>query len=551
MAAGRGSGMSTGQMDRVVGHLRGCALRRDEGGPTDAQLLDCFVRRRDEAAFAALVRRHGPMVLGLCRRIAGNVHDAEDAFQATFLVLVRRAASLGAAELVGNWLYGVAYRTALKARAANARRREREKQVEEMPQPAVEPEGGSAELRTILDRELSRLPDKYRVPVVLCELEGRSRREVAEQMRLPEGTLSSRLAAARKLLARRLSRRGLTLSGAALTAAVSGPLAARTVEAATLVAGVVSPRAAALAEGVLRAMTLSKLKIATVVLLTLGLFGTGAGRLTQPALAEKPAAKKEKGLKAVATEKEKKEQGPSVRGTVKAVDLAKKTIALTVIVDAAKKKTDEKTFDVAADAKISLGDVLSKKETPPAGKLADLIPGTGVDARLSVDKKTVVAISAWGPSIHGYVKSADPGKNTLTIGTKYSGKVQEMTFQVRKDARIIKDDGLGKKGDTPKEGTYADLVEGVPVLVQVSVHRKTALGIAIHGASLQGDVKSYDDGTKTLTVTVKEDAQIVDKELKVAKGARVSGNLVQGARVAVTLSVHDKDVATAVRVLKD
>jgi hypothetical protein len=302
-------------------------------------------------------------------------------------------------------------------------------------------------------------------------------------------------------------------------------------------------------------MTLSKLKIAAVVMLVLGLFGTGAVRLTQPALAEKPSAGKSAGkadgLKPVARQKEKKEQGPSLRGTVKSVDAGKNTITLTVAVDPGKKKTEEKSYEVAADATITLADVLSKKETAPAGKLADLIPGTAVDARLSVNKKSVVAITAFGPSIHGYVKSADPGKSTLTIGTKYSGKVQELTFQVRKEARIIKDDHLGKKGDTPKEGTFADLVEGVSVLVQASVNRKTALGITIQGASLQGTVASYDDGTKTLTVTVKEDAQVVDKPLKLAKGARVDGNLIQGARVAVTLSVHDKEVATAVRVLKD
>jgi RNA polymerase sigma factor (sigma-70 family) len=542
--------MSTGLLDRVVRHVHTAVLAGGRDGPTDGELLECFVRQRDELAFAALVRRHGPMVLGLCRRVVGNPQDAEDAFQATFLVLVRRAASLGAPELVGNWLYGVAYRTARKARAISARRRQREAQVEELPQPAVEPEGGAAELWGLLDQELNRLPDRYRVPVVLCELEGRSRREVARLLCLPEGTLSSRLAAARKMLARRLSRRGLALTG--LTAAVAPSLAATTARAA--VAGLVPAPVCALAEGVLQTMMLSKLKIAVAVLLVLGIFGTGAGLLTRTALADKPSLKPVK--QAVAVQKEKKEQGPSVHGTVKAVDAGKNTVTLTMMVTPGKKETEERTYDVASDARITLQDVLSKKETPPTGKLADLLPGTGVNVRLSVDKKSVVEIGAWGPTIHGYVKSADPGKHTLTIGTKYSGKPTEMTFQVLKDAKIIKDDGLGKKGDkkkayTPKEGTFADLVEGVPVLVRVSVNRKTALGIAIQGASLHGTIKSYDDGTRTLTVTVKEDAQIVDKALTLAKGANVSGDLVAGARVNVTLSVHDKGVASAVKVLKD
>ena len=539
--------MSAGQLDRVVRKVRAALAH---GGPTDGELLECFVRQRDELAFAALVRRHGPMVLGLCRRIVGNVHDADDAFQATFLVLVRRAASLGAPELVGNWLYGVACRTARKARARSARQRLRETQLEDLPQPTVEPEGGAAELRLLIDEDVSRLPERYRVPVVLCELEGRSRREVARLLRLPEGTLSSRLAAARKLLARRLSRRGLALAG--LTIGVPPALAERTIRAA--VAGVVPAPVLALAEGVLQTMTLSKGKIVAVVILGLCLFGTGAGLLTRPVLADKPAVGKTAG-KAAAAQK-KKEQGPSVRGTVKAVDAGKRTITLTVLLNPKKKETEERTYDVAANATITLQDVLTKRERTPAGKLADLMPGTGADVRLSVDRKSVVAISAWGPTIHGHVKSADPGKGTVTISTKQSGKVEQMIFQMVKGARIIKDDGLGRKGDKkkavePKEGTFADLVEGVPVLVRASVNRKKALGIAIQGAALHGTVKSYDAGTRTLTVTVKEDAQIVDKALTVAKGARVDGELVAGARVAVTLSVHDKGVATAAHVLKE
>src|SRR5262249_51181418 len=157
------------------------------------------------AAFAALLRRHGPMVLGVCRRLVSNASDAEDAFQATFLVLARKAASVVPRELVGNWLYGVAYRTALKAEALSARRRAVERQVEAVPDPPTSPEQVGRDLRPLLDRELERLPAKYRVPVVLCDLEGRTRREVAGQLGIPEGTLSSRLAAARKLLAGRLS----------------------------------------------------------------------------------------------------------------------------------------------------------------------------------------------------------------------------------------------------------------------------------------------------------------------------------------------------------
>jgi len=143
-------------MNRLLGHLRRIA----EQSRSDTDLLGHFIEEREEAAFAALLQRHGPMVLGVCRRILGNPHDAEDAFQATFLVLARKAASVRPREAVGNWLYGVAYRTALEARTKIARRRAREKQVSEMPQPEVKEESCWRELLPLLDREVHRLPDK-------------------------------------------------------------------------------------------------------------------------------------------------------------------------------------------------------------------------------------------------------------------------------------------------------------------------------------------------------------------------------------------------------
>jgi RNA polymerase sigma factor (sigma-70 family) len=269
---------------------------------TDGQLLECFVARRDEAAFAALVRRHGPMVLGVCRRVLHHAQDAEDAFQAAFLVLARKAASIRQRELLGNWLYGVAYRTALDARSAAVRRQGRERQVSAMPEPVAD-DGADVwrDLRPLLDQELNRLPDKYRVPVVLCDLEGRTRRHVARQLGIPEGTLSGRLTTARRILARRLARHGLALSTAVLTealgrgaaAGVPAELIASTVRIATRVAGaaVVSARVAALAEGAVRAMLVTKLKTATALLLLVGLV-VGAGLLAHPpSTAEPPAGK--------------------------------------------------------------------------------------------------------------------------------------------------------------------------------------------------------------------------------------------------------------------
>src|SRR5262249_1201188 len=213
------------QINEVVDFLRRAARRQGDGGLTDGQLLARFIEHREPAAVAALVRRHGPMVWGVRRRILRNHHDAEDAFQATFLVLVRKAPSIASRELLANWLYRVAYQTGLNARAAAAKRKARERQVTEMPEPAVAEPDLWRDLLPVLDEELSRLPEKYRAVIVLCELEGKTRKQVARQLGMPEGTVAGRLARARVLLAKRLARHGLTLSGGAL-AAVLAPHAA-------------------------------------------------------------------------------------------------------------------------------------------------------------------------------------------------------------------------------------------------------------------------------------------------------------------------------------
>src|SRR5260370_26581373 len=210
--------MTTTPMRSVLRHLRKAALGPDGGGLTDGQLLQRFLTRRDEAAFAVLVRRHGPMVLGVCRRILHNSHDADDAFQATFLVLVRKAPVLASRAVVGNWLHGVAYRTALKARSADARRRVKERA---MSRPEALEEDLRPEWHALLDRELNGLPERDRAPAILCDLEGKTRREAARLLGCPEGTLSGRLSRARSLLARRLARHGLPLSGGAVAAALA------------------------------------------------------------------------------------------------------------------------------------------------------------------------------------------------------------------------------------------------------------------------------------------------------------------------------------------
>lgn len=191
----------------------------DGSGPPDAELLACYSRQRDQAAFAELVRRHGPLVWGACRRVAGHTQDAEDAFQAAFLILSRKANAIREPGLLGNWLYGVAVRVGLKARRSAARRRAREVQVSVMPDPPDTREQtppGSPEFAPVLDEELAALPACYREAIVLCDLRGVSREEAARVLGVPEGTLSSRLANGRKKLASRLTKRGITLAVAAI-----------------------------------------------------------------------------------------------------------------------------------------------------------------------------------------------------------------------------------------------------------------------------------------------------------------------------------------------
>src|SRR5579875_3151773 len=168
--------MTTTGVNRLIRNLRQAALRQDGAGLTDGELLELYVAGRDEAAFEALVRRHGPMVLRVCRRVLRNEADAEDAFQATFQVLVHKAASIRCPNTVSNWLYGVAYNTALKAKAMNYKRWAKERESATVPKAEARGEVWQ-EVQALLDAELSGLPDKYRIPIVLCDLEGKTIKE--------------------------------------------------------------------------------------------------------------------------------------------------------------------------------------------------------------------------------------------------------------------------------------------------------------------------------------------------------------------------------------
>jgi RNA polymerase sigma-70 factor (ECF subfamily) len=281
--------MARGQLTDVLRSLRRVARVADGADVADGELLESYVARRDQAAFESLLLRHGPMVLGVCRRVLRNDADAHDAFQATFLVFVRKAHAIMPRGQVGHWLYGVAQKTALKARHLNRQRLAKERQAS-VPSHGA-PDDASHELLARLDEAVSRLPAKYRTAVVLCHLEQASLQEAARRLGCPLGTVASRLARARALLARRLARCGLSVGVGAIAAALAegaappvlpSTLVSATVQAAAttsgqaVAAGFISAQAAALADSVLHVLLIAQCKSALAIL--------GAGLLVGGAL---------------------------------------------------------------------------------------------------------------------------------------------------------------------------------------------------------------------------------------------------------------------------
>jgi RNA polymerase sigma factor (sigma-70 family) len=274
---------------------------------TDGQLLEQFLANRDETAVAVLVRRYGPLVFGVCRRVLHDAHTAEDAFQATFLVLTRKAASLDRSRPLGSFLYTVAYRLALRARANELRRRRCEERAARTRPPVDDRATSPSDLVVALEEELHRLPERHRAPLVLCYLEGKTNDQAAEILGCPRGSMAARLARARERLRECLARRGFVapsagiaaaLATAAARAAVPPPLLDGTVRAALWfargdagAAGLVSARVVALARGTLRTTFLNKLRIAGALLLAVALLGTGAGMLPNAAPPAGPLAR--------------------------------------------------------------------------------------------------------------------------------------------------------------------------------------------------------------------------------------------------------------------
>ncbi len=287
----------------ILGQINSLLRVGTFSGLSDSQLLERFLTGHDEVselAFSVLIERHGPMVLGVCRRILVDPHDAEDAFQATFLVLVRKAASVRVDGSIGRWLFGVATRVATRSRADIHRRHGRERlgfdQLEIVAEEGSLSPLDRAELQSILAQEIARLPDRLQAPVILCDLEGSSDLEAARRLGWPVGTVKSRLSRARARLRDRLTRRGLAPSDFAITIptlpmGLSQSLVEATTRAAQSLtggrlttAGIVSASVATLTQGVLRTMYWTKLKLAAVAML---LILTGSAALVAQATAQK------------------------------------------------------------------------------------------------------------------------------------------------------------------------------------------------------------------------------------------------------------------------
>jgi RNA polymerase sigma factor (sigma-70 family) len=337
----------------LLQHLHRHRARAAPGGADDAELLGRFIRDRDESAFELLVWRHGTMVYNVCRRVLRDAHAAEDAFQATFLVLVRKAASVGRREALASWLYWVAYRVAVRARS-----RPVPVPAADVPEPGAESPDAVLwrDLRPVLDEEVGRLPAKYRLPVLLCYLSGLTTDEAARRLGVPRGTVLSRLAWARRRLRARLSLRGVTLSaallGAALASGAKAPASAilvgATIRAALSVAAGQTAAAPAgavlLMEGVLRDMVVSRIKSGLLVVLTLVVVGVGVALwATRTATAELVERKREEVPRQAAPadppgdkEEARAPEAPRPIGVWERTLLAKKgaTMTLTIRIDA-------------------------------------------------------------------------------------------------------------------------------------------------------------------------------------------------------------------------
>lgn len=507
----------------------------------DGELLARYRTQRDQDAFGSLVRRHGPMVFGVCKRVLRDPHAADDAFQATFLVLAKKADQVRPPDRLSPWLYGVAYRTAMKARGRAARRRQVEQHyATEMANRTALPSESDADLLPLIDEQLNALPEKYRTPLLLCGVQGLNKAEAAERLGLPEGTVSSRLARAREMLRDRLARRGVAVPAAALGAvltadtlhaAVPPALANTTAELATSSA-LASPAVLSLSHEVLQSMTFLKLKmlcaVATAVALTGGGFGLYAihadeKKLAQPAKpVEKPAAKpdgeKPKPANPDGDKKpEKPGEKPGVKvgkagGLVAGTDAKESTITVATKGD---NGVVEKLFKVAADAKVFIDGKEGKLADVPKNSTAALLIAGGKEGAL----QTATEVRITGGSFVGVV-------------AKINADV--VVFEGEKTQRIVKLAAAGKVTINGKDATLADVKAGDKVQVTLTADGAGALLIAsgtkpgdggekpVKNPKFTGKVASVDAQARTVTLTFKGEGGGKEIVVKLTADAKIT-----------------------------
>jgi RNA polymerase sigma factor (sigma-70 family) len=579
--------MAISPLSRVIEHLRRDSLFPEHSRQSDTELLEAFLVRREEAAFEALVRRHGPMILGVCRRILLDRHSAEDAFQATFMVFIQKASSISKREHLANWLYGVALRTSLQARTQAARRRIKERGVIDVAHKQVDADEAMQEMLPLLDHELSRLPDKYRLPIILCDLQGQSRKEAAQKLKLPEGTLSTRLARARRMLAKKLARHGIPLSGAAVgvalgqnvaSASMPNGLVASTVKAGLLFAageaiGTLSVTVSALTEKVVKTMLLTKLKNAITVLVIVAVLGIGAGAFGCFALADNKVETKFEGQKQANEQRKNADDGVNAKKRPKTekrsghLQLEKIDLEKGIITGSAINTDAERTIHsfllgggswellVRPTTKITI----DGKEA----KLADLRtitpePGSSdgwlkiifaeweyeiVEGKKDrIMKGNAIRLEGIGVQVRGIIQSRNSGKNSITTKLIHNGFSGDFVADTETEVNVAKD--VQVKIDD-KAATFDDLKPNMKVTLQKSAVKELVLGIKAYGAKVDGVLKSVDAEKNTVSVNILN-AQMTAEQVSVAKDAKVVidgkegklSDLKTGMRVTLQMSAE-------------
>ena len=522
---------------------------RDDAGHGDGELLTRYRTLRDQDAFGSLVRRHGPMVLGVCRRVLRDYHAADDAFQATFLVLAKKADAVRPPDRLAPWLYGVAYRTALKARGRAFRRQQVEQDyAAEASRPTQPPADETADLLPIIDEQLNALPEKYRTPLVLCGIQGLNKAEAAAKLGLPEGTVSSRLARAREMLRERLTRRGVAVPVAVFAAL----LTADTLQAAvspTLMASASGIAASAavpatiltLSHEVISSMTLLKLKFLGVIALSVSLAGGGVGLVALQAQDKKPQpvpgdVKKPQSLpsdpvkKPAADDPVKRPQPDGLPAWFNEYDTDKDgQLSLSEWRKAGGKLEDFQKMDLNGDGFITADELLRfKQKTAPDGEKP---------AKPGAEKPAA--------KFAGRVVATDTQANTIMLTTAKDPlgmTLSKTVIKLAPDSKVFVDGKETKLADVPK-GVYAGVMFLPP---KDGVKEQVAGEVRITG-STSGGILSKADET-CIIFTSGKNTQII--KLGASTTVTIDGkeakptDLQVGCKVIVTLTSDETSVLT-------